>query len=256
MASRDDTHQNASPIRPETPDVEFAAIEDNTNTPPAQPPNTFSTTPEHLANPTIIGGTLTDGPISQQPQTPRFIDYLRRGALAPASAVYEPAPGPAGIANNTQQPPLIHPLSIGQRRPAAHPLSLPRPQPRFQDVETPAFVNPWPAADEQRDNPGRPDVSKRCPHDLAYPCFCRNDTEMPGVPCMKCRFPLCSYNSMLQVATVDALELELARERARGRGSHQFEHEITLAINHAREREREEQLGQRWGLGRGPEGPQ
>ncbi|KAI8312914.1 hypothetical protein K4K59_005243 [Colletotrichum sp. SAR11_240] len=215
MASRDDTHQNASPIRPETPDNEFAPIEDNTNTPPTQPPNSFSTTPEHLANPTIIGGTFTDGPASQQPQTPRFIDYLRRGALAPANAVYEPAPGPAGIANNTQQPPLIHPLSIGQRRPAAHPLSLPRPQPRFQDVETPAFVNPWPAAHEQRDDPGRPDV-----------------------------------------ATVDALELELARERARGRGSHQFEHEITLAINHAREREREEQMGQRWGLGRGPEGPQ
>ncbi|KAJ3960586.1 hypothetical protein N0V92_002726 [Colletotrichum tropicale] len=203
MASRDNTHQNASPIRPETPDIEFAPIEDNTNTPPAQPPNSFSTTPEHLANPTIIGGTFTDGPVFQQPQTPRFIDYLRRGALAPASPVYEPAPGPVGIANNTQQPPIVHPLSIGQRRPAAHPLSLPCPQPRFQDVETPAFVNPWPAA-----------------------------------------------------ATVDALELELARERARGRGSHQFEHEITLAINHAREREREEQMGQRWGLGRGPEGPQ
>ncbi|KAK2751502.1 hypothetical protein CKAH01_17883 [Colletotrichum kahawae] len=252
MSTRDNTHQNASPIRPETPDNE-ASVE--VTTPPTQPPNSFASTPEHLANPTIIGASFTDGPSLQQPQTPPFTGHLRRGALAPASAVYDTGPGPAGIAD-THQPPLIHPLNIGQRRPLAHPPSLSRPQPRFPDVETPAFVNPWPAQDGRRDGPGRPDVSKRCPHDLAYPCFCRNNTEMPGVPCMKCRFPLCSYNSMLQVATVDALELELARERARGRGSHQFEQEITLAINHAREREREEQMERRWGLGRGPEGPQ
>ncbi|KAL0936130.1 uncharacterized protein CTRU02_208345 [Colletotrichum truncatum] len=124
------------------------------------------------------------------------------------------------------------PTSARQRRNAIHALLPERP---FQDVDSHAFNNPWP--NEQSQNPGQPDVSHRCSHDLVYPCFCRNKVEQRGSVCRNCRATRCSVNRLLRMGTVDMLELELQREIARQRGANQFLSELQRAVADAQRHE-------------------
>ncbi|KAF6803651.1 hypothetical protein CMUS01_15033 [Colletotrichum musicola] len=111
----------------------------------------------------------------------------------------------------------------------------PPPQP-YQDAEIPEFRSPWPRQPPHVPG-GRPDISRRCPHDLVYPCFCRNVTDVPGFVCFTCRAPLCAYNELLQRGTSQELQLELDREVARDRNARQFEQEIRWALEAALRRE-------------------
>ncbi|WYZ35060.1 hypothetical protein EsH8_I_001336 [Colletotrichum jinshuiense] len=105
------------------------------------------------------------------------------------------------------------------------------PQPT--DTPVPSFIRGTPVRDaDQQDQPGS---TSRCPHDLVYPCFCRNTTEEPGRACLACRFPPCEVSRMLVIGSIEQLEQQLQAEEARGRGATQFEGALRDALDRARQ---------------------
>lgn len=176
-------------------------------------------------------------------------DYSTAGEPgSPAAQVFELSADPPAWAQPGMQggpaAAVHHQRHIPPQRAARRPRrnaviapSAPAPPPRpFQDYVPEQFRSPWPR--EQPDVPGgRPDVSNRCPHDLVYPCFCRNTVDPPGFICQGCRMPLCDLNRSLQMGTSAAIQLEIQREIARDRNAAQFLQELRWCLEAALARE-------------------